>query len=536
MAGVTRKTFLKTVDGTPKKRFFLSIISDYGLKTGLCELVDNALDHWVASGSKAKLTVDITLDPDRQLIQVFDNAGGVSAENADLLISPGASGNDLGQALIGIFGVGGKRAGVALGELVEIRTRHASEKSIQVDLTKEWVNNPDWDLDIHEIPDIAPGTTTVDISKVRQSFDAVDVGDIQQHLGETYAWFVDQGCQIRLNGVAVAAGSFANWVFPPDYLPKHVAFQIEPASGQFLNVDITGGLIVDRDPEGDNYGVYFICNNRLIVKELKVRDVGYFVPSEAGVPHPDASLSRVIVKFSGPAELMPWTSSKSGINYTHPAFLAVRRRIIDFSSYYTQVSRRLKSDWDDGVLKHTTGTVQELDPVEAESSKKKILPKPPSTRQPTRYEQAVSSNRKMMDENPWVVGLVEAMGLVDIVSGQKKFQTRNRAALILLDSNFEIALKEFITHNKTLFPVSKFGPVELAKLFMNRTNVITAVQAHVTLPTTLLKKINHYYDLRNNLIHQRATVAVTDAEVSDYRGVIEKVLKKLFSLKFPADA
>jgi len=536
MAGVSRKTFLKTVDGTPKKRFFLSIISDYGLKTGLCELVDNALDHWVARGSKPGLKVNIVLDPERQFIQVVDNAGGIPEDNVDLLISPGASGNELGAALIGIFGVGGKRAGVALGELVEIRTRHARDKSIQVDLTKDWVDNEDWSLDIHEIPDISPGTTTVDITKVRQSFDADDVEDIRRHLGETYAWFIDQGCEIKLNRGAIAATSFSHWAFPPDYCPRHVEFQIEPVSGEFLTVNITGGLIVDRDPEADNYGVYFICNHRLIVKELKVRDVGYFVPSEAGVPHPDASLSRVIVELSGPAELMPWTSSKSGINYTHPAFLAVRRRIIDFSSYYTQVSRRLKSDWDGEVFKHTKGTVEELDPVEAESTKKKILPKPPSTRQPTRYEQTVSSNRKVMDESPWIIGLVEAMGLVDIVSGQKKFTTRNRAALILLDSNFEIALKEFITHNKTLFPVSKFGPVELAKLFMNRTNVIAAVQAHVTIPQTLMKKINHYYDLRNNLIHQRATVAVTVDEVDDYRRVIEKVLAKLFSLKFPADA
>ena len=49
MSKVPRKTFLATIDGTPKKRLFLSIISDYDLKTGLCELVDNAIDHWIAN-------------------------------------------------------------------------------------------------------------------------------------------------------------------------------------------------------------------------------------------------------------------------------------------------------------------------------------------------------------------------------------------------------------------------------------------------------------------------------------------------------
>ena len=38
MAGVSHKQQLEVIDGTPEKRLFLSIISDYDLRTGLCEL------------------------------------------------------------------------------------------------------------------------------------------------------------------------------------------------------------------------------------------------------------------------------------------------------------------------------------------------------------------------------------------------------------------------------------------------------------------------------------------------------------------
>jgi C4-dicarboxylate-specific signal transduction histidine kinase len=117
---VLNKTALTTIDGTPKKRLFLSIISDYDLKTGLCELIDNALDFWLSNGMKSPLKVSVVLDTDRQFIQVRDNAGGVSEDQIGLLIAPGASRNEMGDALIGVFGVGGKRAGIALGELVEI--------------------------------------------------------------------------------------------------------------------------------------------------------------------------------------------------------------------------------------------------------------------------------------------------------------------------------------------------------------------------------------------------------------------------------
>lgn len=534
LAKINKKTFLKTVDGTPKKRLFLSIISDYDLKTGLCELVDNALDFWTSDGKKKPLHIDLALDADRQYIQVRDNAGGVSEDAAELLISPGASRNDSGAHLIGIFGVGGKRASVALGELVEIRTHHKDSKSFQVDLTKEWIESPDWDLDIYEIPAIPVGTTTVDVTKVRQGFDETDIATIRQHLGETYSVFLNDGCEISLNGEAITPVEFNNWAYPPSYRPREAKFQIEPANGRQLDVTLSGGLIIDRDPEAENYGVYVYCNNRLIVKELKSRDVGYFVSAEAGVPHPDASLCRVIIEFAGPAELMPWNSSKSGINFSHPAFAQIRRRVIDFTSYYTGLSRRLKSEWNNDVFAYPSGKVETMSPADALSNKKRVFPNLPTTRNPSRLEVLKERNKKLLKDKPWTLELVEAMGFVDLLERQK-YETKNRAALILLDSNFEIALKEFIVHRKDLFPSHTYTNVKLATLFGNRTNVIKEVQAHVKFTKTMLTKVNHYYDLRNNLIHQRATVLITDQQVDDYRKTIERVLSKLFDLKFPAE-
>lgn len=532
MAKVTKKTVLNTVDGTPKKRLFLSIISDYDLKTGLCELIDNALDLWIANEKKTSLEIQVALDADRQLIQVKDNAGGVNEENAELLIAPGASRNSTGHELIGIFGVGGKRAGIALGEMVEIRTRHARGKSVQIDLTREWIESPDWDLDIYEIPEIESGTTTVDITKVRQSFTEQDVEQIGKHLGETYGRFIDQGCLLSLNGKPVESISFDKWAYPPEYPPREARFSIEPSSGDFLNVVLSAGLIRDRDPEMENYGVYFYCNDRLIVKELKSRDVGYFVSTEAGVPHPDASLCRVVIEFRGSAELMPWNSSKSGINFSHPAFAQIRRRVIDFSSYYSSLSRRLKNHWTSAVFPFENGEIESINSEDALSNKKKVLPKLPNARAPTRIEELKDSNQSLLRIKPWTLGLIEAMGFVDLLSRQK-YETKNRVALILLDSNFEIAIKEFIVHRKDLFPSHKYTNVFLATLFANRTNVIKEVQVHAKFPKSLLIKVNHYYDLRNSLIHQRASVLITDSQVNDYRFTIERVLNTLFKIKFP---
>lgn len=529
--GVGQKQFLETIDGTPRKWLFHSIISDYDLRSAICELVDNSIDQWIAADRKTTLEIGINLDVDRQVMSVRDNAGGVAQKNAALLIAPGATREKPSNDQVGTFGVGGKRAGVALGEHVEIRTRHRRQKSIQIDFTSAWLDADDWSMDIFEIPDIEANTTTVEISKVRQGFSKPDVEAMRVQLGETYASFINQGCIIKLNGTSIEPVTFNNWAYPPNYPPRRAAFSIEPADSVTINVVLTSGLIRDRKAESENYGIYVYCNSRLIVKELRTRDVGY-VSGEAGVPHPDASLCRVIIELNGPADAMPWNSSKSGINFSHPAISQIRNRIIDFASYYSTLSRRLKTDWQGEVFQYVTGNIEDVDSTTALSPKKKVLPRLPRARRPSRLEQLRAANKALLQAQPWTVGLVESMGLLEVVRKQK-LETRNRVSLILLDSNIEIALKEFIVHRQDLFPPHKWGDAQILALFQRRSSVIKEITPHVSLTPTILGKIAHYYGLRNKLIHERTTAAVTDKDVADYQNVVEKVLIALFKMKFP---
>jgi len=530
---VTHKTELEVIDGTPEKRSFLSLISDYNLKIGIFELVDNAIDFWTRGGAATKLHIDIVLDPDRQVLLVRDDAGGVQRKDVRLLISPGATGNPADLDVIGIFGVGGKRAAVALGERVEIKTRFKKEKSLQIDLTSDWLLESDeWTLPVYEVPDLTPGTTLVDVSKLRQPFNDEDVKLIRTDLGETYDWFIRNNCEIGLNGTPVLPISFDKWAYPPGFEPQEATFEIQPTATGTLKVHIEGGLILDRNPDEENYGVYVYCNNRLIVKELRTRDVGYLITSEAGVPHPDASLCRVIVRLQGVPELMPWNSSKSDINASRPAFSQIRPLIIQLVKHFTKLSRRWKNDWEGQVFAYTTGTPHAIDITQIEAGRKITLPNIPRTRNPALMTDLKERNKKVLNDQPWTLGIIEAMGMLEIVQKQK-LDTKNRIALILLDSNFEIALKEFIVHRTDLFPPHAYNDAKILQIFARRNLVINEVKAHVTLSATLLGKAQHYYGLRNKLIHERATVGITDAMITDYRRTVELVLKKLFKLRFP---
>src|SRR5882672_2081377 len=127
------KKEIDNLDATPSKRLFLSIIADYDLNRSICELVDNGLDVWVRGGKAKEIIVKITLDKGQQTITVEDNAGGLAKSDLRYIVGPGQTGTSPTDETIGIFGVGTKRAVVALAQDIRIRTRYKKEKTHEVE-------------------------------------------------------------------------------------------------------------------------------------------------------------------------------------------------------------------------------------------------------------------------------------------------------------------------------------------------------------------------------------------------------------------
>src|SRR5258706_3046770 len=102
--------------------------------------------------------------------------------------------------------------------------------------------------------------------------------------------------------------------------------------------------------------------------------------------------------------------------------------------------------------------------------------------------------------------------MVDITERQH-LETKNRISLILLDSTFEIALKEFIVHREDLFPPREYNDAEIQRLFSRRHLVTTAVLQKRPALRPLIDAANHYYMMRNKLVHARATLLVVDSDL-----------------------
>ncbi|MBW7991997.1 MAG: hypothetical protein FVQ84_18550 [Planctomycetes bacterium] len=134
----------------------------------------------------------------------------------------------------------------------------------------------------------------------------------------------------------------------------------------------------------------------------------------------------------------------------------------------------------------------------------------------------------MAREKPWTKGLYESIAAVDLIYRQK-LDEKNRICLIILDSTLEISFKEFLVNDDK---VPRLSEAKLKGLFNNRVDVHKEIKKYVKVNSNLWPIIEHYYILRCKLIHERATAGITDEQIEDFRKVVQKVLKKLFGLKF----
>lgn len=518
------------LDATPNKRIFLSIIADYGLNTGICELVDNSFDSWNVPSKGQQLQINILADPVQQKITVTDNAGGVAERNMDQLISPGASSTTGTEKTIGTFGVGSKRAAVALSQLIRVTSRHRKLGTFQIEYDDEWLRNDDWHLNLYKVDDIAPSTTKVELSNLRIHLDNSSLSSLLETLSVVYARLIRKhNLCINLNGTPISPREFDDWAYPEEAPPKSFYKRVvDPDSGHSVLFRITAGLTLSKGSIGGDYGVFFYCNDRLIARAQKTPEVG-FVTHLAGVPHPRMSLARIIVDLEGPAGDLPWNSSKSGINYNHWIFAAIRRDIVEVVTTYTRLSKNLQSEFDERVAPFKSGNVIKEKLERNAVITPSRLPKIPRAKGSIKDEIA-SLNASIVRKSPYTRGLYESLIAERLIFKQRSLEQKNRICLIILDSTVEIALKSYLV-NDCPAPI---GDARLQQVMENRHLVHSEVQKHVLTTDPIWKKLTYYYKLRCDLIHRKADGSISDPLVEDFRVTVQKLLSKLFKLRFPA--
>jgi len=521
------KTFIETLDATPSKRLYDSIIADYDLNKAITELIDNPLDVWTKTGKARYVKVEVILDVSQQSIIVKDNAGGIKKEELSYVIAPGHTSNDNESHTIGIFGVGCKRAVVHLAQDIKISTGERKQKTYIVEFDDSWLKNQDnWELAVYETDEALPGGTVIELIKLRSTITDEKVDQLRKHLQSTYARFIfNPKVTILLDGVALEPTTYENWAYPPSYEPRQYQGTLNTTSGSTVKVHVLAGLTLESTGQEGEYGMYFYCNDRLVVKALRTFEVGFSV-GLAGKPHFNLSLARVIVSLTGEPKLMPWNSSKSGINTDHEVFIALRNWLVQVMKDYASLSRRFQGHWETEVFQYSEGKIVPVEIDDLPRANTSYLPPLPLSK--PRFGQIVKEkNKSVISNRPWAKGAYEGIIAVDLITKQRLDQ-KNRIALILLDSNLEIAFKDYLVYESG----GQYSDQRLLQIFAQRHLVQAEVKKTLALPAKIWNNIDYYYRQRCDLVHKRASVSVSDDDIKKFREVVELTLKKMFKLKF----
>jgi len=517
------------VNAVPSKRLFLSIIADYDLNRSICELIDNGLDVWTRTGRQQPIVIDVHLDPDEQSICVEDDAGGLPREDLGVIVGPGQSGSvATAHETIGIFGVGTKRAVVALAKQIVITTRYQHAETFQIGFDESWLNDEDWVLKVHQVDNLPVGTTRVELYQLRLLLNDDNIKMLRHHLSATYANFlIKPDVTIRLNSVPLEPRFFDNWAYPPEGSPQRWSGPMRTPSGKLLRVDVIAGLSNESSPATGDYGVYFYCNNRLVAPAMKSFEVG-FTRGQAGMPHPKVSLTKVIVSLNGDADEMPWNSSKSDVSTKHHVFTALHDWLVTVVKHYATLSRTWEGQWPDKVFAYDDGDITFNEVDDFLTAKRAVLPNLPVVR-PRLPVRITKANSGVAQAKPYVVGLYEGVVAARTLVKQDLSQ-RNWLAFNLLDVSLTGALKEYLVNDAG----TELSSLDLAQLINRDRHVSADLRARVPLPDPLWTKVEQMGRLRHDLTFGRTAPKISDEQLAAADTIVSEVLAKLFNVTLAA--
>jgi hypothetical protein len=228
------------VKASPHKRFFIDMITrDISLEACVLDLIDNSVDgatrstddkpskskapkpHPLSSGGTRYEGRRIEVKFSDSTFRIQDNCGGISigiatkyafnfgrdpAEDTDADTEEG----------IGIYGIGMKRALFKLGGRFEIHSHTDAEAFVmEVDVDRWAADAQNWDLEltVAKQPSKDAGTV-IEVDTLRPGVSQEFGTDgfrtrLIEAAARTYAAFLDQGLEMRVNGIAVKSTDFA---------------------------------------------------------------------------------------------------------------------------------------------------------------------------------------------------------------------------------------------------------------------------------------------------------------------------------------
>lgn len=344
----------KRINASPTKEFFIYMLTrDIPLSRAILDLVDNSVD-----GAR-RLRVDgnfqglwIRLELNSGLFRIADNCGGIPVRTArEYAFRFGRpSGAPPTPHSVGQFGVGMKRTFFKLGRWFRIdSTTSTSKFEMKIDV-EAWKaggdsDSPDdWHFqfdsvqeNLQDVPEEEIGTR-IEITELHQSVAesfALDsfVTRLKQELSVAHSLSMAKGLKISVGGIPLdhePQKLFVSDRLKPAFVERTIERnRIDNLDGPPVKVKLYAGIAERSFHDG---GWYVFCNGRMVLRADQSPTTIWSQVHGLRQYHPDLAYFRGYAYFdSDHSALLPWTTTKTGVDVDSPVYKVVQQDMIEIS-------------------------------------------------------------------------------------------------------------------------------------------------------------------------------------------------------------
>ncbi|MEK6699196.1 MAG: ATP-binding protein [Nitrospirota bacterium] len=344
----------KRINASPTKEFFIYMLTrDIPLTRAILDLVDNSVDgarRMQANGDFNGLWVRVELD--RNHLKIADNCGGIPVDIArnyafrfgrpkDAPLTPGS---------VGQFGVGMKRTFFKLGRHFTVySTTSSSRFDMDIDV-EQWkaMGEPEkadeWHFEFRNVEENLTNVSPEEIGtriEINQLYDTVAenfaldnfLTRLKQEMSLAHALSMDRGLAITVNTIPLRHEPqllFVSDKLKPAYVEKtYPRAVLDGQPGPPVKVKLFAGVAERSLHEG---GWYVFCNGRLVIRADQTATTIWGQAHGMRQYHPDFAYFRGYAYFdSDNAALLPWTTTKTGVDVDSPVYKNVQQEMIEIS-------------------------------------------------------------------------------------------------------------------------------------------------------------------------------------------------------------
>lgn len=372
-------TDIQPLAGAPTKRFFVDMLPrDIELDDAILDLVDNSVDGAMRQARRDDREDESRykgmwchLRIDGTSFRIEDNCGGIPDTHFDAAFRLGRPAVDRDGAIptIGVYGIGMKRAIFKMGRRGIVESRFPGHRR-KVVYPPDWFDREeDWDLNVEEIEDDEkPVGVTIVVDELlddvaRRFARDAQLNELRRKLGRHFAYIMDLGFEISLNGIPVEPQS-VRLKFDADGEITPFAFsasvdgvEISVSIGIFRRLakeaeiedetEVNGARPTKDRPNPQSAGVTVICNDRVVLAEDTTPITGWGM---GGVPkfHPQFRAIGGQISFkSSDASLLPISTTKRDLDTDTNLYTTARNEVMTGLKAFIALTNKWKRQEDD---------------------------------------------------------------------------------------------------------------------------------------------------------------------------------------------